>query len=503
MFRRLFLLTLVFTGTLEAASGKTSPERVLVVANEDDPDSRALARYYMGKRAIPAENLVFLKTDRKEAISWDAFITTIFNPLRKKLIASGWIEAWASTERTDLYGRWTPIPLSHQIDYLVICRGIPLKIKNDPKRLELEELPTEAPENLKTNRSSVDSELALMAYPSYDIAGFIPNPLFNTPKSKYSIEQRQVIKVSRLDGPDLASALSLVDHALEAEKYGLRGRAYIDLGGPYKKGTTWLETTAEMIDNMGFDLQVENTKALISDEDRFDAPALYFGWWKATPEGAVANPKLRFPPGAVVFHIHSLSAKTVRLPDQAWVGPMIQRGATAVVGNVSEPYLEFTHYPHYFMKALTDGWTLGDAAFYSLPSLSWQAVLIGDPLYLPFKVSLEEQIDNISEEDSQLHQYVVIRKMRLLEREGKKEAALEVGRRGFIAAPGFALAYVLAQSYIKAGEKEKMIQTLDFIHHLSRIASEDRVIAQAIAELLDREGEVEKAAEVYRKMRDS
>ena len=503
MLGNLYLFVLVFLGTSGVVFGKPSVGRVVVVANQNDFESQELAHYYMAKRGIPDENLVLLKTDTKEEISWDVFIATIFNPLRKELIEAGWIEASASTERTDLHGRWTPIPLSHKIDYLVICRGVPLKIQNDSERLKLETFPPEAPEILNANRSAVDSELALMAYPSYSIVGFIPNPLFHVPKAEYSVQQRRVIKVARLDGPDSASVRSLIDQACEAEKYGLRGRAYVDLGGPYSKGDTWLETTAEIIDEMGFDLQVETSKALITSGARFDAPALYFGWWKAAPEGAVANSDFRFPPGAVAFHIHSFSAKTVRSLNQAWVGPMVMRGATAVMGNVNEPYLEFSHYPHYFMQALKDGWTLGDAAFYSLPSLSWQAVLIGDPLYVPFKVTLDEQVRNLSQEHPRLNQYVFIRKMRLLEREGKQEEALEFGQCGFISAPGFALAYALAEAYLSAGERAKMLQTVDFINHLSYIYPEDRMIAKAIAELLDREGEGKKAAEIYRKIRDS
>ena len=46
------------------------------------------------------------------------------------------------------------------------------------------------------------------------------------------------------------------------------------------------------------------------------------------------------------------------------------------------------------MRALSRGQTLGEAAYYALPALSWQAVVIGDPLYRPFLVSLEDQERN-------------------------------------------------------------------------------------------------------------
>ena len=89
------------------------------------------------------------------------------------------------------------------------------------------------------------------------------------------------------------------------------------------------------------------------------------------------------------------------------------------MGNVAEPYLEFTHHLDAFVSALIEGMNLGDAAYYALPTLSWQAVLLGDPLYQPFKVDLEEQLARLGEEQMALGQYAFIRKMRLLRAEGR------------------------------------------------------------------------------------
>ena len=61
-------------------------------------------------------------------------------------------------------------------------------------------------------------------------------------------------------------------------------------------------------------------------------------------------------------------------------------GVTATLGTVFEPYLQFTHRPSLFLRALSRGKNFGDAVYYALPALSWQAVAIGDPLYRPFKV---------------------------------------------------------------------------------------------------------------------
>jgi len=52
---------------------------------------------------------------------------------------------------------------------------------------------------------------------------------------------------------------------------------------------------------------------------------------------------------------------------------------------VGEPYVQAFPPPEIFFTLLLDGsYTLVETYFLSLPSLSWQMVLVGDPLYRPF-----------------------------------------------------------------------------------------------------------------------
>ena len=72
-------------------------------------------------------------------------------------------------------------------------------------------------------------------------------------------------------------------------------------------------------------------------------------------------------------------------------------------------------------RALSAGRTLGDAAYYALPALSWQTIVIGDPLYRPFAVSLDAQLANVGALPPALAPYVLLRKARLLERDLGRE----------------------------------------------------------------------------------
>ena len=64
---------------------------------------------------------------------------------------------------------------------------------------------------------------------------------------------------------------------------------------------------------------------------------------------------------------------------------MVEEGVAATVGPVYEPYVQAFPMPDIFFSKLTEGYlTLGEVYLISLPFLSWQMVLIGDPLYQPF-----------------------------------------------------------------------------------------------------------------------
>jgi len=52
---------------------------------------------------------------------------------------------------------------------------------------------------------------------------------------------------------------------------------------------------------------------------------------------------------------------------------------------VAEPYVQAFPLPQVFFSCLLDGNTLADCYALSNSFWSWQMVLIGDPLYRPFK----------------------------------------------------------------------------------------------------------------------
>ncbi len=65
---------------------------------------------------------------------------------------------------------------------------------------------------------------------------------------------------------------------------------------------------------------------------------------------------------------------------------MLEKGVCATLGPVAEPYLHSFPLPDQFFPLLITGrYTLAEVYFRTTPLLSWRQILVGDPLYNPFK----------------------------------------------------------------------------------------------------------------------
>jgi uncharacterized protein (TIGR03790 family) len=64
---------------------------------------------------------------------------------------------------------------------------------------------------------------------------------------------------------------------------------------------------------------------------------------------------------------------------------MLEDGITATMGAVAEPYLFAFPRPEEFFSQLLEGASLVEAFYRTKRFNSWQLVLIGDPLYRPFR----------------------------------------------------------------------------------------------------------------------
>jgi uncharacterized protein (TIGR03790 family) len=382
------------------------PAEVLVMANGDNAASVRIARYYCEKRHVPAENIlaVSLGVELKDTISRSDYEEFLAGPIRKKLLS------------LEFAGKIRCLLTTYGMPYKVAGRG-PLKglegrlkeLKElaDQQKTAIEQLEqnglANSPEHERASRAlaqiqldidrisgketgaSVDSELSMVLFGPYDLYRWQLNML----RSSTSGLGFMTLMVSRLDGPDYTIVKALVDKAIAAEEKGLKGIAYIDSRGlPNKSGYLPGYFDQSLRDlavltrlRTGLPVQEEQTEALFAP-GTCPRAAIYCGWYSLKKYIDAFD----FVDGAVGYHIASFEAVDLRDPNSTqWCPAMLRDGITATLGAVAEPYLHGFPEPRAFFVELYNGSCLVEAYYRTAPFNSWQLVLIGDPLYTPFK----------------------------------------------------------------------------------------------------------------------
>lgn len=366
-----------------AIAEKPLAPATIVVFNKDVPESVELAKFYAEKRGIARDHLVGLSVSRTEEISRDEYDTMIRNPLRAVFKERKW---WTLHEP-----RNGPITVAtNSIRFVALMKGLPLKIRAATDYRG--DKPGAAP-IASRNDASVDSEVAALGAFTDQISGALPNPYFQSYRAIAEFENSALLLVCRLDAPQVETVRRMIVDAIEAEKNGLWGRAYIDgahnTAGGLGVGDQWLAEIPEQLHKVGVPVIYEDTPAIFPDGYPMTDCALYFGWYTDKISGPFNQFDFQFVPGAVAVHIHSFSASTLHDEHANWAGPLLAKGAAATIGNVYEPYLQLTSHLNVFSDRLLHGFTFAESAYMSVQTLSWMSVMVGDPLYRPYAAWLQ------------------------------------------------------------------------------------------------------------------
>ena len=465
----LALLLLAYGGVASAQTGAN----ILVVANASSPDSLALAGEYAASRGVPPEQVVRLTLPLADDVEFTAFQREIQVPLASWLASRG---------------------LQDRILYIVLVKGVPLRIRGTTGR--------------DGTVASVDSELALlyrrMTGAVVPLTGAEPNPYYlgEQPLAAarpFSRRAFDTYLVTRLDGYTAADVRSLIARGAAP---ATRGVIVFDQKPPLDQPgvNRWLQEAANRLAAAG-----QGDRVVLEATSRAAAPAadvLGYASWGSNDPAVERVPPFTFVPGAVAVQFVSTDARTVAPPSDSWkpgacgdraryhagspqslAGDLVRAGATGVGAQVAEPYIDGTIRPHILFPAYLAGFTLAEAFYLATPQLSWQGVVVGDPLAAPFpRRALDAaDIDGGLDPATETPAFFASRRLAVLERQG--------------AAPAAARALLRAESRLARNDATGARQALE------EATAADPAFRQAqvtLAEQYQRAGEPARAAERYR-----
>lgn len=235
--------------------------------------------------------------------------------------------------------------------------------------------------------ASFDSELSLLWWDPglYSVAWRWNNPLFEDAAPRP--DDPPVLMVSRLDAPTAELAKSLVDKALQTERSGLQGTVYFDARGLQPDGPTdtygVYDHSLREAATLAKELSSYEVVLDLAERTMASMPnvALYIGWYRLRSYEDV----FLFQPGAIGYHMASAEAVTIHDPNErGWCKNALERGITATLGSVGEPYLDAFPEPARFTRLLLSGkYPLVEVYYLTSRYVSWRMALFGDPLYKP------------------------------------------------------------------------------------------------------------------------
>ena len=370
MIRLLFALLLL----LGCYAHALEPSEVVVVYNADSVLSRRTAETYCRLRSIPESNCMPLYGVARGDISRADYDAKVKFPLMALGKSRGIV--WPAGAQ----GR------GRSVRAMVLMPDIPLRIKEEPVNGKL-------PGNgIPVNGAALDSELMLLGA-EYPLAKHGANPYYGKKSLPPAGERQVVMSVCRIDGPNKECITRMMHDPIAVERSGLWGWTVVDSGGPYKAGDDMMIAVVEACKQRWIPVFHESSKStLANDFPLMPQTVMYFGWYTNPANGPfcpASKSAFRFAKGALAFHLHSYSATSI-YDGKSWVSALLNRGACVTAGNVSEPYLGACINYGVLFDRLMGGLTLAEAALMASPTVSWQCIVLGDPLYRPFSAKLSQ-----------------------------------------------------------------------------------------------------------------
>ncbi len=447
-------------------------DNVLVVMNQASRVSLETGLYYAQKRGIAKNNVIAIITTEGETISREDFDRQIATPIATYLTRQG---------------------AQDRIIYIVLTRGIPLRIEGSAGQAG--------------TAAAVDSELALLyrrlTGEQVRTEGPVPNPYFlgDAPISEarqFRHAEQDIYLVSRLDGYNIEEIKGLIDRGSAPSR---EGKILLDAKGtPDQKGDLWLKAAADRLAAMGMGDRVvlEETAEALTTTGKVLG---YYSWGSNDPALRRRRLDFDFAPGALAGTFSGADGRTFVESDQPWslaeaegtptlAADFIRNGVTGAGAHVTEPYLEGAIRPDILFPAYLSGFNLVESFYLATPYLSWQTVIIGDPLSAPFRTHTLAAADIDRGIDPQTEMPADFGPRRL-----KTLSARAYSSQGIH--PETTRLTILADARVLRRDRAGAIQALE-----QAVAKDERLAAPRLllAGLYEEAGEHDKAIALYRRL---
>lgn len=334
------------------------PSQVMILVNTDSPISYGVAEMFQKLRGIPKSNVLRLSLETQREITREQYRARVVGPVKKYLSANAAIRC------------------------IVTTSGVPYTIRSTLGR---------------DDGAAFDNELAsVLRDEPNDLSGWQPNSVFIGEQNRLGVtdpRKLSMIYVVRLDGPDLKTITRMVEDGIAVEKTGLQGPVFGDAMGldgitGYGAADFSVRQAIDRLAAAGFESklvlkQEAWTKPNAATASRAAGAAIYAGWSKLRTFQDIFG-KEGLARGAIAWYLSSGQAANLWDQNDEWCANLLRRGAAVTIGSVREAYVQAFPRGDIFIERLLAGETIAESYWLALPHVSWNMVLLGDPLYKPF-----------------------------------------------------------------------------------------------------------------------
>lgn len=313
---------------------------VILVINNNSQISKDIGNYFKTQRNIKNSNIIYINTIYGEDINISDFNSQIRFPIENFLISNN---------------------LTNSTNYIVMTKGLPLKI-TDIQR-------------------SVDSELTLIVGPynkSIGIDTKIVNPYY-AKNETFSRNKFGIYLVTRLTGYDYVDVKNMIDRASNTSNNGTFVFDIAPKGEGYQIFNDEMIIAAKVLKEKGYNVTLDNTSKFLTYQNN----VLGYVSWGSNDPGSTdhAKPHNTWAPGAIAETAVSSSGRTFSSPSygQSLVADLIEEGITGVKGYVYEPYLGAMAQPDILFPRYAEGYNLAESYYMASLFVGWMDEIVGDP----------------------------------------------------------------------------------------------------------------------------